>query len=80
MSPEEQELYRIELEEQRLMQEINKVDEVVGLMKNDYDRIRLQALTQKTNTATHQSIRNTRPPSARGREPKPASNSVVARQ
>lgn len=56
------------------MDEINKVDEVVGLMKNDYDRIRLQTLAKKKEATqasnTMQTRKPLRPPSsARSREP-----------
>ena len=85
LSPEELEMHRIELEEQRLMQEINKVDEVVGVMKNDYDRIRLQILSKKKEESHTGSVQTKqkpiRPPSSArsGREPIHNSNSVAQR-
>lgn len=38
------ELKRLEQEEQRLMEEINKVDQVVSVMREDYEKIRIDQL------------------------------------
>ena len=35
-------LQQLELEEQRLMDELNKVDQVVGKIKDDYEKIRVE--------------------------------------
>ena len=35
----------LELEEQRLLQEIEKVDKAVVIIKDDYERLRLQELS-----------------------------------
>ena len=38
------ELKRLEYEERRLMEEINKVDQVVSVMREDYEKIRIDQL------------------------------------
>lgn len=42
-------LQRLELEEQRLMDELNKVDQVVGKIKDDYEKIRVDQIMGRTS-------------------------------
>ena len=55
------ELQKLELEEIRLLQEIEKVDQVVHVMKKDYDQIREQ---QIIDNHLHSAYSNIRPQSS----------------